>query len=377
MAITRRALPALAAAIATGPGLLRAEPAVAATEIPGHRLEFESLDESRAVGVNDAGQVLIQGSMGLKSRTYLRSPAGALVRVSTANGDVERALLNERGQVAGLVGDDAVLWDRGATHLLPVPGSGVPPTAFNARGQVLTAVGPPVAGADTGGKDVYLVDARSARKLTGGFVAPPNFFGQLVGDGVATILNDRGQAVVSGFEPSGHWRVVRYDAAGRPTQVTLPVDWPSVQWLELSNLNRDGDFAVNVVVSDDGLQTATYRGFACLDGQLTEVVAGGGGAWLRAINNHQVGVALDVAGESVYLWSRSATTWLGPFLGPPLLVNDRDMAVLGASAWRRGALAPLGPAGADPMPAAMNNRGLVVGQARYDSHAYRATAWPL
>nr|MDT0666584.1 hypothetical protein [Micromonospora sp. DSM 115978] len=105
--------------------------------------------------------------------------------------------LNNRGQVVGTVTDDTgmpavVLWERGRSRLLPIPGEGAQPLDLNNRGQV-TALGfaPPPGPAPY--VRAYLYDGRAVVDLgVEPFAVQPSL-----------VLNDAGQVAGTKVDQGG------------------------------------------------------------------------------------------------------------------------------------------------------------------------------
>ncbi|MBL7495037.1 hypothetical protein I6A84_28300 [Frankia sp. CNm7] len=348
-----------------------------------------------ANAVNDAGDMVISRAGPAGMEFYYLAPGTRPVPLTHEGAPIEPRLLNNAGQVVGLVTDPAghepprlVRWQDGHSTVLPVHGDEVIPEDLNDRGQV-TAIAI-TRRSDAPGSDpattarAYLTDETTAVDLG---VAPDTNEHNLY-------LNEAGQVAGRAFvESGGTAHGFLWDDGELTTFDTGATTHPVITGI------NDAGQVVGLVLDDQdlpsGAQPIFRPAFRWTSGDLTMLDTRGAGAGPVRINRsgQVAGVVADPSGATrdVTLWSAepdATPTRLG-IPSPDYVVGINDggdvlvagtvgpTASPGGYLWHDGRLVTLGTLGglaADPK--GLSAGGLVVGQSTSADNIWRAASWP-
>jgi probable HAF family extracellular repeat protein len=277
--------------------------------------------------------------------------------------------IDERGQIVGHSGPDAVLQARGKLSDLGLPSGRTASWAFglNERGDVV------------GGTHDSSGHQQAALWSNGRWTPLPNLAGGTLSE--AHAVNARGQAV--GYSSVGNdftRHAVLWDTSRAPVDLgTLPGDTNS----EARGINARGDIVGESYTTEGQHHAVVWR-----NGVISALpsLPGGGDSVAYAINARDQ--IVGQSGVHAALWEKRGVTDLGALPGNGASraygINERGQ-VVGSSdvafyshavLWDHGAMVDLGlpPSGTQSEARGINNRGQVVGQA-YDTtgHAHAVT----
>ncbi|WP_131804120.1 hypothetical protein [Pseudofrankia sp. BMG5.36] len=346
--------------------------------------------------VNDSGAMVVGRAGPAGAEFYYLAHGARPIPLTHDGAPIEPSLLNNAGQVVGVVADPAghqppslVRWQDGHSTVLPVHGGQVIPEDLNDRGQV-TAVAVASRPGTAQGTDrattarAYLTDGTTTVDLG---VDPDLNEHNLY-------LNEAGQVVGLAFEDSGtspHGFL--WDQGRLTTFDTGPTTHPVV-----TGINDAGQIAGLVLDDQDspsGAHPIFRPAFRWQSGTMTALAAGADGVGPVRINHsgQVAGVVADPSGSSrdVVVWSATADakpTRLG--IADADLVVDIDdrgdvlvSALTGPTAspggylWHDGRIVVLGTLGGLAVdPTGLAADGLVAGQSTSADGTWHAAIWP-
>ncbi|ONH30277.1 hypothetical protein [Pseudofrankia asymbiotica] len=346
--------------------------------------------------VNDAGAMVIGRAGPTGTEFYYLASGAQPVPLTFEGAPIEPSLLNNAGQVVGLVVDRArdqpprlVRWQGGRGIILPVHGDQIIPEDLNDRGQVtaITVIHRPGSAQDSDAattRRAYLIDGTTAVDL--GMDPDANERN--------LYLNEAGQVAGLAFADSGSARRgFLWERGGLTTFDTGPTTHPVVM-----GINDSGQVAGLVLNDDDspsGAHPIFRPAFRWRSGTMTALDTRGGGAGPVRINHsgQVAGVVTDASGSArdVVVWSSAPEahpTRLGIVDADHVVaINDQGDVLLssitgptaspGGYLWHDNqliTLATLGGLAADP--GGLSADGLVVGASTSTDGAWHATAWP-
>ena len=312
----RRAALALVVAASSGlAGALVSQPSQAAQQTPEYRLVL--LDgaptgaSSRATGINEAGQIVSYTEhrtwRGVEQRAVLWDK-GAMTLLGTGNSSMAHDI-NNKGQVVGTSGQQAVLWSSGQEVLLAAPAGYSSAQAINDAGQIVGAVYGQFGLALRWGGGAY-----------GSYDTLPSLAGGL---SLANDINEAGHIVGASESADGfHHAVIWKDGV-------------------VADLDPDSNFSEAFGINDQGqvVGTQEFGWYAVLwSGGSEQVLHHNYGTWGYAVNNNGTIVGGDYDGDAQHralTWNDDgAMTELNSlvepsqtFLARALDVNDRGWVV--------------------------------------------------
>jgi len=383
----------------TGPGTPPATPAttpVAPTQRPAVAVAPELGAVLSVTAVNDAGAMVLGRAGPTGPEFFFVARGGQPKPLLLGDAPIEPSLLNNAGQVVGVVADRSgsqpsrlVRWQDGTATVLPVTGDEIIPEDLNDRGQVTAVAVARRPGAD----------ASSASDATRAFLIDGT---RVVDLGIDPDINERnlylnesGQVAGQAFTDAGTSpRGFLWDNGAVITFDTGPTAHPVV--MGLNDAGQLAGLSLDDQDSPSGAHPLFRPAFRWQSGILTFLDAGPGAGVgpVRINRSGQVAaVAADTSGAArdVVVWSADPAarpTRLG-ITNADLVVglNDRGDVLLAGTAgptaapagyvWHGGrvdVLGPLGGVAADPRGLAAD--GLAAGTSTSADGSLRAAAWP-